>query len=172
MWLQDRKVLITVADGFDERELYYPYYRLQEAGADVILAGAQKTTYTGKKGYVVEATSVGPQNPEEFEAVIIPGGFAPDKLRVIPAMVSFVKDVFDNGKLVAAICHGGWLLAEARIVTGLRLTSYPSIRTDLENAGAQWVDKPVVVDGNLITSRVPDDLPYFMREILVFMESQ
>jgi len=86
-------------------------------------------------------------------------------------MVSFVRDVFDNGRLVAAICHGGWLLAEAGVVNGLRLTGYPSIRTDLENAGAQWVDKPVVVDGNLITSRKPDDLPDFMREIMTFLES-
>jgi protease I len=145
-----------------------PYYRLKEEGADVQVVGAGGAkSYTSKHGYPVNVDVQAEQaNAVEYDAVIIPGGFAPDMMRRSPAMVKLVREAFQHGKLVAAICHAGWMPVSAGILKGKRATSFFSIKDDLVNAGATWVDEEVVVDGNLVTSRKPDDLPAFCREIV------
>jgi protease I len=145
-----------------------PYYRLKEEGADVKVVGAGGAkTFTSKHGYPVNADVQAEQvKAVEFDAVIVPGGYAPDLMRRHPAMVALVREAAQQGKLVAAICHAGWMLVSAGILKGRKATSFFSIKDDLVAAGADWVDQEVVVDGNLITSRRPDDLPAFCREII------
>jgi len=162
-----KKVLILVADNFRDEELIYPYYRMQEAGFEVVLAGLGKKKYKGKFGVPIEVDKdVSDCRPGVFAALIIPGGLAPDKLRMSKEVLKIVRIMHGNGKIIAAICHAGWVLASAGIVSGKKVTSYEAIKDDMINAGANWVDKEVVVDGNLITSRKPEDLPDFCREIL------
>jgi protease I len=162
------RIAILAEALYEEMELWYPYYRLREAGADVFLVGSGTAeTYHGKHGLPVtvdaEAETV---SASQFDAVIVPGGYAPDQMRRHPSMVNLVRDAYLQGKVVAAICHAGWMLASANIARDRTLTSYRSIKDDLVNAGAQWVDREVVRDGNLITSRSPEDLPAFMRAII------
>jgi protease I len=168
MELEGKKVFILVEDDYNELELWYPYYRLKEARAEVILVGASSgEAYHGKAG--IEAVAeVGVQfvSSADFDAVIIPGGYAPDRMRRNREMVRLVKEMFEAGKIVAAICHAGWMLASAGILKGKKITSFHSIRDDMVNAGAEWVDQEVVGDGNLITSRQPDDLPAFMKLVI------
>lgn len=168
MELSGRRAAVLVENLYQELELWYPVYRLREAGATVHLVGPEAgQTYTSKHGYPARSDlAAGAVTAADFDAVVVPGGYAPDYLRRHPAVVHFVREMYGAGKLVAAICHAGWVLASAGIVRGRRLTSYASIRDDLTNAGATWVDEPVVVDGNLITARFPDDLPVFLREIV------
>ena len=156
-----------VADLYQELEFWYPYYRLIEEGAQVVAVGPEAREYKSKLGYPAKADLSGKEaRAQVFDAVIIPGGYAPDYMRRSPELVAFVREMAESGKVVAAICHGGWMLCSARVVRGKRVTSFYAIRDDLENAGATWVDEPVVRDGNLITSRVPSDLPAFLREII------
>ncbi|HIP99299.1 TPA: type 1 glutamine amidotransferase [Candidatus Bipolaricaulota bacterium] len=167
MELAGKKVAVLVADLYQELEYWYPYLRLQEAGAEVVAVGPERGEYKSKLGYPAQADFGAREvRAEDFDAVVIPGGYAPDYLRRSPELVALVRELAQSGKPVAAICHGGWLLCSARVVKGKRVTSFYAIRDDLENAGATWVDEPVVRDGNLITSRVPSDLPAFLREII------
>ena len=173
MELDGKKIIILVETLYNELEFWYPYYRLKEAGAKVTVVGSgSANTYKSKIGMPVAVdTSVDQIAAADFDGVVIPGGYAPDHMRRYPAMVSLVKAFADAGKLVAAICHAGWMLASADIVRGRQVTSYFSIKDDLVNAGGNWVDQDVVVDNPLITSRTPDDLPMFMRAIIKSLES-
>ena len=165
--LQGKRIALLVAEMYQELEFWYPYYRLREAGAEVVPVGPAKAVYKSKLGYPAEAKlSAERAKAEDFDAVVIPGGYAPDYLRRHEPVIRFVRAMHDQGKVVAAICHAGWVLASAGVLQGKKVTSFFSIRDDLENAGAEWVDQEVVRDGNLITSRFPDDLPAFCRTII------
>ena len=162
------RVAILAETLYEDLELWYPYYRLREAGADVFVVGSGSAeTYQSKHGYPVtvdaEADTV---TASQFDAVIIPGGYSPDHMRRHPGMVKLVREAHEQGKVVAAICHAGWMLASANIVRGRTATSFRSIKDDMVNAGANWVDREVVRDGSLVTSRSPADLPAFMRRLL------
>ena len=164
----NRKMIILVEHMFNDQEFWYPYYRLKEAGALVTVVGSGSAeTYQSKAGLPVTVdTTADKVTVADFDGVVIPGGYAPDHMRRYPAMVDLVKGFAEAGKLVAAICHAGWMLVSADIIRGRTVTSYFSIKDDLVNAGCNWVDKAVVVDGSLVTSRTPDDLPAFMRAII------
>lgn len=168
MELKGKCIAILAEDNYQELELWYPLLRFQEAGAKVTVVGREKgRIHTSKHGYEVKADIAADEaNPQDYDAVIIPGGYAPDTMRRNSAMVGLVRDTYKQGKVVAAICHGGWLLASADIIHGKKLTSFVSIKDDMANAGAVWIDEPMVHDGNLITSRVPSDLPVFCSAII------
>ena len=167
MELDGKRVIILVEKIFNDQEFWYPYYRLKEAGADVVVVGSSIQAYTGKAGTQVRSdASAEAISATDFDGVVIPGGYAPDHMRRNPEMVKLVTDLFETGKVVAAICHAGWMLASAEILEGRTVTSFSSIKDDLVHAGANYVDQEVVVDGKLITSRTPDDLPAFMRAIV------
>jgi protease I len=162
-----KQVLIPVEDLYEDLELHYPRLRLIEAGAAVTVAGTGAASFAGKKGYPCKPDAhLRDLRSGTFDAVVVPGGFAPDKLRVDPDCLRLVQDAFARGALVAAICHAGWVPISAGIVKGKKMTSVDRLRDDLVNAGAAWEDSEVVIDGNLITSRTPEDLPAFMRAIL------
>lgn len=170
--LSGKKVAILVADGFEQVEMTGPRRVLQDAGAETELIspaegkvkGWEHTTW-GQE-FPVDV-SLDQANAEDYDALLLPGGVMnPDKLRMIPKAVEFVKAFFNSNKPVAAICHGPWMLVEADVVRGRMVTSYPSIQTDLKNAGAKWVDQEVVVDNGMVTSRKPDDLPAFNRKMI------
>jgi protease I len=163
------KVAFVLTDDFEDSEFKVPYDRIREAGHQVTVIGTEAgKTVKGKKGRESFTTDAAPGDvdPGDFAALVVPGGYSPDKLRTDADLVSFVKKLGDAGTPVAAICHAGSLLIEADLVDGRTVTSWPSIRTDLENAGATWEDREVVVDGTLITSRKPDDLDAFTKAIL------
>ncbi len=166
-----KKAIILIDDFYQDMEVWYPYYRLVEAGLDVQIVGKEANqTYRGKCGYpAVSHSAAKDVKGTDFDLVVIPGGWAPDKMRLCKEMVAIVKDAHDAGKVIASICHGGWMLASADILKGKTATSYIAIKDDVVNAGATYVDAEVHVDGNLVTSRKPDDLPAFMREILSLM---
>ena len=172
MELEGKKVIILVEEMFNIHEFWYPYYRLQEAGARVTVVGSGSAMiYNGKDGTTAKPdTEAGKVSAAEYDGIVIPGGYAPDMMRRHPAMVKLVREMFDAGKVVAAICHAGWMLASADILKGRTMTSFFAIRDDVVNAGADWVDEEVVVDGNLITSRTPDDLPAFLRAIIAALK--
>jgi protease I len=172
MELQGKKVIILAEEMYNEFELWYPYYRLLEAGAEVALVGSGSAqVYRSKLGLPVSVHASADQvDPKRFNGLIIPGGYAPDHMRRYPGMVRLVKEIFEAGKVVAAICHAGWMLASAEVVRGKKVTSFFAIKDDLIHAGAEWVDQEVVVDGNLITSRKPDDLPAFMRAVITALK--
>lgn len=163
-------VLMLVGPEYEDLEVWYPKLRLEEAGYETPLAGMGERSYRGKHGYPCPVDA----NVRDFSAdalvgILAPGGWAPDKLRRDPAVLDLVRDVHEQGKLVATICHGPWILISAQIVRGRRLTSTVGIRDDIVNAGASWVDEPAVIDGNIVSSRVPKDLPAFcvaMLEVL------
>lgn len=160
-------VAILAEDDYQELELHYPRLRLIEAGYEVRVLGAGHSVHRSSKGYAVQPDAdIEGVDASQFAAVIIPGGMAPDRMRRNRAMVDFVKAINDQDKPVAWICHAGWMAVSADIIRGRRVTSFSSIRVDMVNAGGEWVDEEVVVDGNLISSRVPDDLPAFCRAIL------
>ena len=168
MQLKGKRVAILAENLYQEMELWVPYYRLKEEGAEVQVVGTGGAkNYTSKYGYPVNVDIQAEQvTAVEYDAVVIPGGFAPDLMRRSAAMVKLVREAFQQGKVVAAICHAGWMPVSAGILKGKRATSFFSIKDDLVNAGATWVDEEVVVDGNLITSRTPGDLPAFCREVV------
>lgn len=174
--LQNARVLMLATDGFEESELFEPRQALLDAGAKVTLASIKTDPITGETGgekgkSVTPDTTLDQIELDQFDALVLPGGVGnPDKLRMEPKAVEIVRAFMDSGRLVAAICHAPWLLAEADVVAGRRLTSWPSIRTDLANAGADVVDQEVVTDGNLITSRKPDDIPAFNRAVIAALE--
>jgi protease I len=166
--LAGKRVALLAENMYEDLELWYPLIRLREAGADVsVVAPTAGATYKSKHGLEVKADlSADGAEAKLFDAVVIPGGFAPDYMRRSEAMVRFVRDANDQGKVVAAICHAGSMLVSAKVLEGKTVTCYKSIKDDVVNAGGNYVDRAVVRDGNLITSRVPDDLPAFCREII------
>ena len=165
------KFLFFVDDLYEDLELWYPKLRLIEAGAETVTAGPKAgTLYGGKHSYpCVSDASLSDVEEKDFTGLIIPGGFAPDKLRRLDKVKELTREFMAAGKLVADICHGGWIPASAGICKGFRMTSTLGIRDDLVNAGAIWVDEPMVVDRNMVSSRKPDDLPWFMKGIFDFL---
>lgn len=163
-----KKVAILIEDLYQVLEVWYPLFRLREEGIVVQTIGTgTKETYSSKEGYPVKAdASIDKVRPSDFDGVIIPGGYAPDILRRYEKVVDFVKKLDCDGKVVASICHGGWLLVSAGILKGRRATCFFAIKDDLIAAGAKYKDEEVVVDENLITSRKPEDLPRFVQEII------
>ena len=173
MQLKEKRIAILAADNYEDLELWYPYYRMKEAEAEVKIVGTSSSAdiVQSKHGYPAKIDLTADKaDAEEFDAVIVPGGWAPDRLRRCKATLNFVKKLFEQRKVVAAICHGGWILISADVLKGKRATSFFAIKDDMMNAGANWVDEEVVVDGNLITSRTPADLPAFSREIIKALE--
>lgn len=161
-------VAILVEKEFHDLEFWYPYLRLTEEGIDpVVVAPVAPRSYTGKYGTHIEANYT-PSSLEttKVSAIVIPGGWAPDRLRISTEIVGFVKEVYENGGIVAGICHAGSLLVSAGILKGKRVTSYQSVKDDMILAGSDWVDEPVVVCERIITSRKPTDLPYFSKALL------
>jgi len=172
MSLEGKRVAVLAEEMYQELELWYPLLRLREAGAEVKVIGTGSAeTYGSKHGYPVTVdASADEVSADDFDAVIIPGGYAPDRMRRYPALVNFVREMNAQGKVVAAICHAGWVLVSADILKGRRATCFFAIKDDLVNAGATYLDQEVVVDDNLITSRTPDDLPAFCRAIIAALE--
>ncbi|MGA2548842.1 MAG: type 1 glutamine amidotransferase domain-containing protein [Burkholderiaceae bacterium] len=170
--LAGRKIAILVMDNFEQAELEGPRHGLEEAGAQTLLISLKNGQVTGmnhdeKADHFKVDRRLDEVNADEFDAVVLPGGvFNSDRLRTEDAARAFVKNIQAQGKVIAAICHAPWLLASSGLLKGRRLTSWPSLQDDLRNAGATWVDEEVVVDGNLITSRKPDDIPAFNRKII------
>ena len=167
--LKGKRVAILAEDFYEDLELWYPLLRLREEGAEVVVVGpGEAPEHHGKYGYPVAVDqAIRDVSAKNFDAVVIPGGYAPDRMRRHPAMVAFVREMAHHGKVVAAICHGPWMLASAEVVAGKTVTCFFAIKDDLVHAGATYVDTQVAVDGNLITSRKPEDLPAFCRTIIV-----
>lgn len=162
-----KNIAILAEDDYEDLELWYPLLRLREEGMDVTVVGVDCDVYYSKHGYeVVADAAVDEVDPDSFDGVIVPGGWAPDRLRRYPAVNEFVRKLHDNGKLVASICHGGSVLISAGILKGKKATAVMAIKDDMINAGARFIDTEVICDGNLITSRTPRDLPAFMKEII------
>lgn len=166
--LKSRRVLVFVDDVYEDLELWYPKLRLQEAGAEVVVAGPKAGhVYSGKHGYPCRSdAAIGDVRSADFSGVVLPGGFMPDKLRRDPRVLELVREFSAASKLVAAICHGGWIAISAGVYRGVQVTGSPGIKDDLINAGAHWQDAAVVVDRHFVSSRKPDDLPEFCRNIL------
>jgi protease I len=163
--LRGKQIALMVDQLYQDLEVWYPYYRLKEAGAEVVVLSATAgETYGSKYGYpIVSEQSYDDVKAADFDGIIVPGGYAPDHIRRHAAANKLVKDLDAQGKLVAAICHGAWVLCSAGILKGRRATCFFAIKDDVVNAGAKYEDAEVVVDGNLVTSRKPDDLPAFCR---------
>ncbi len=167
MELKGKNVLILAGPDFEDRELIYPYYRFLEAGATVKIAGIGEKSYKGKYGIPIDVDGQCQDFlKHNWDVVVIPGGWAPDKIRANQEALEIVRNTNKQGGIIAAICHAGWVLASAEIVQGRQVTSFQNIKDDLIHAGARWVDQEVVVDGNLVTARKPADLPAFLREVL------
>lgn len=167
--LEGKRIAILAEEDFEDSELVEPLRAMKNAGARVIIVGSgTKQSYKGKRGSATITADVTADKvkAEDFDAIIVPGGYAPDKMRLHQSMIDLVRKAHDLGKVIAAVCHGPQLLISAGVVRGRRVTSWPSVAVDLQNAGANWVDEPVVQDGNLITSRKPADLPRFNKAIV------
>jgi protease I len=167
------RVAFIMDEMFEDSEFRVPYDRVKEAGHEAVIIGLKAgKKIEGKKGKETITTEIGIDDvsADEFDALVIPGGYSPDKIRMSDGMVALTKAIGTGGKPLAAICHAGWMLAEADLLRGKTVTSWPSLRTDLVNAGATWVDQEVVEDGNIITSRKPDDLEAFTKTLLVQIE--
>jgi protease I len=170
--IKDLKVAILVSDGFEQQELTGPREALDAAGANTMIVSPNDGQVNGwdhydKADMFPVDVPLAEANAANFDALLLPGGVAnPDQLRMNPEAVQFVRDFFDSGKPVAVICHGPWTLIEAGVVKGRKMTSWPSVKTDLINAGAEWVDEEVVVDNGLVSSRKPDDIPAFNRKMI------
>ncbi len=161
------KVLIISADNFEDTELLVPYYRMLEEGHEVDIASMEKGMIKGKKGYEVEANrSISDIDSDDYDVLILPGGKAPAEIRKVPKALEIAREFFDRKKPVAAICHGAQTLISAGLVKDMHATCYHSVAPEMKEAGARYEDKEVIVDGNLITSRQPSDLPAFMKEIM------
>jgi protease I len=168
MRLKGKRVVLLAENLYQDLELWVPYYRLKEEGAEVTVVGSGSSrTFASKYGYPVEVDKEAKEiDMSKYDGVVIPGGYAPDMMRRYPEMVKIVGDAYQKGKVIAAICHAGWMLVSAGILKGKKVTGVSAIKDDLINAGANYVDEEVVRDGNLITSRKPDDLPAFCREMI------
>lgn len=171
MELKGKRIAILIENMYQEQEFWYPYFRMKEAGANVTVVGTGAKEYHSKIGLLALADiSVESVKSADFDAIIIPGGYAPDLMRQNAAMVKLVRDCFIQGKVVAAICHAGWMLVSAGILKGKKVTCTVAIKDDVVNAGANYLDQEVVKDGNIITSRHPMDLPAFCREIITTLK--
>jgi protease I len=166
--LKDKHIAYLIEDGFEDLEFWVPLMRLREEGARVTVVGTGSASqYTGKHCLQAKADTHADQvSAADFDAVVVPGGWAPDKLRRYPAVLDLVRDTYQQGKIVGAICHAGWVLASAGIVRGHRATGSTGIKDDMINAGATWVDEPAFRDGNLVWGRVVEDIPHFCRELV------
>jgi protease I len=166
--LEGKHIAVLAEDLYEDLELWYPLLRFREAGATAVVVGpGPARTHASKHGYGVEVDKlVSEVDAADFDAVIIPGGYAPDRMRRHPAMVALVRKAVHGNKVVAAICHGGWMLASAEVIQGKNVTGFYAIKDDLIHAGAKYSDREVVVDGKIITSRQPSDLPAFCRAII------
>ena len=172
MELKGKRIAILAEDNYQELELWYPLLRMREAGAEVVVIGMPGVEqYHSKLGYPVTVDATADNvSAEDFDALIVPGGYAPDRMRRHQAMINLVRGVSERGGIIAAICHAAWVLVSAGIMKGKRATCVPAIKDDVINAGAIYVDEEVVQDGNLITSRVPSDLPAFCRTIITALK--
>jgi protease I len=167
------RVMMLVGPEYEDLEVWYPKLRLEEAGYEVVLAGMGEAKYLGKWGYPCPVDGTVRDFPvETLAGIIAPGGWAPDKLRRDPAILAHVRAVHEAGRLVGTICHGPWVLISAGIVRGRRLTSTVGIRDDVVNAGAEWHDEPVLIDGHIVSSRVPKDLPAFGKALVDVLDAQ
>ena len=172
--LTGQRLLMFVGDIYEDLELWYPKLRMVEAGAQVVVAGPEAgVTYAGKNGYPCQSdAALSDVSADAFDGLIVPGGFMPDKLRRDPHVLNLVRDFDAAGKLIAAVCHGGWIPISAGVYRGVRVTGSPGIKDDLINAGALWEDAPVVIDRHFVSSRKPDDLPDFCRGILQVLSAR
>ena len=172
--LVGRRVLAFVGDIYEDLELWYPRLRLIEAGAQVVLAGQEAPfEYTGKNGYPCKSeVKISSVDSQGFDGLLLPGGFMPDKLRRDPDVLRLIREFDSRRRMIAAICHGGWMAISAKVYQGVRVTGSLGIKDDLENAGAIWEDHPVVVDRHFVSSRKPDDLPEFCRAMIDCLASQ
>ncbi len=167
-----RKILIIIGPEFEDLEFFYPYYRLVEEGYQVEVAGPSNEPVQGKRGYRVKPDyEFSRVNPREYDGLVIPGGRGPERIRNNDYVRNIAKSFIEENKPVAAICHGPQILISAGVLRGRRVTSYWGIKDDVVNAGAEWVDEPVVVDNNLVTARVPDDMPPWMKKFIEILES-
>lgn len=168
MKLHNKKIIQLVSDDFEDLELWYPVLRLREEGAEVIIAGEKaNTTYIGKYGVPIQSDiSFHDADPADYDAILVPGGWSPDKLRRYEDILTMVRIMDEHKKPIGQICHAGWVLISAKILEGKKVTSTPGIKDDMINAGAKWYDEAVIVDGNIISSRRPPDLPDYMREFI------
>ena len=166
-----KRIVALVDETYEDLELWYPKIRLEEEGWKVVVAGPQKDReYHGKHGYPCRPdAAIDEIEASEFDALLVPGGFAPDKLRRLDRVKELVRQFDEDGKLIAFICHAGWILISAGILQGRRATSTVGIRDDMRNAGAVWVDEPLVIDGNLISSRTPADLAEFAKGMVQWL---
>jgi protease I len=174
MTVPGKCVAVLVEQQYQEMEVWYPVYRLREAGCTVELVGPEAgKTYPSKLGYPAQSTlAAADAKADAFAALVIPGGFAPDYIRRSEAMLRLVRDMHTQGKPIAAICHGPWVLCSTTALKGRRVTCFSSIKDDVQNAGGIYVDQEVVIDGNIITSRTPDDLPAFLTALLEAIRSR
>ncbi len=167
MGLEGKRIAIFLEQIYEDPEFWYPYYRFLEAGAEVTVIAPEVKVYQSKHGYPAKADLAAAEaKAGDYDAVIIPGGYSPDHMRRSKAMVDLLQQAYEQGKIIASICHGPWMLASVGAVKGKKVTSFFSIKDDLVNAGADYVDREVVCDGNIITSRTPADLPAFCKEII------
>jgi protease I len=171
MSLAGKRVAVLVEQQYQEMEVWYPVYRLREAGCTVELVGPEAgKTYASKLGYPAKSTlAAADAKADQFDAVVIPGGFSPDYIRRSPPMLKLVSDLYAHGKPVAAICHGPWVLCSTTALRGRKVTCFHSIKDDVTNAGGTYVDQEVCIDGNVITSRTPEDLPAFVVALMEMM---
>jgi protease I len=168
MELKGKRAAVLVEQMYQEMEVWYPIYRLRDAGCDVTVVGPEAgQTYPSKLGYPAKSDRAARDvSADDFDLLVIPGGYAPDHMRRCPPMIRLVSAMAEQGKVVAAICHGPWMLCSTQALKGRKVTCFFAIKDDVINAGAKYVDAEVVRDGNIVTSRKPDDLPAFMRTII------
>ena len=166
--LAGKKIAVLVGTDYEDLEVWYPVLRLREAGAEVPIAGQEAgVVYAGKHGYPCKSTHrIDALKAADLAGIVVPGGWMPDKLRRDPALLGLIRALHEQGKLIAAVCHGGWIPISAGVYRGVKVTGSPGIKDDLVNAGAVWEDAPLVVDRHFVCSRKPDDLPDFCRGIL------
>ncbi len=171
MDLSGKRVIQLVHSDFEDLELWYPVLRLREAGAEVHLVGEEaETTYTGKHGVPATCThSYGAIDPEAYDCLLVPGGWAPDKLRRFDAVIAMVQHFHQSQKTLGHICHAGWVLVSAAVLSGVTTTSTPGIKDDLENAGAHWVDESATADGHIISAQRPPDLPNYLPLLMAHL---
>lgn len=169
--LKGKRIVVLVEDLYEDLELWYPLLRLREAGAETLVAGpGQPREFTSKHGYPVRSDlNVADVRSDDFDGVVIPGGYAPDRMRRCPELLAMVRQFAEAGRMVAFICHAGWVPASAGVLGGVNCTSFSAIKDDLINAGARWEDRPLVVDRNFVSSRSPDDLPEFCRGMVAVL---